>query len=178
MSYDFQPTDFTPSPFVDANPTYEHEFPDPPLTRKYQITDLSERHNEILEMHALGMKSVDIAKVLGVTPIMVNYTVNSELGRARIAEIRSLSVADTVDIAKRIQDALPDAIAFLHDTVRAEDVSVGLRIKASTELLDRGGFPRATRVEGKFMTAHLTHDDVEEIKREALERARARGSVV
>ena len=75
--------------------------------RKYQISHTWEIHNEIIRLTAVGMRQVDIAAQLGVTAAMVSYTLNSDIARARLAELRGMRDAEAVDVISNRDPANP-----------------------------------------------------------------------
>ena len=56
--------------------------------KTYEIKQLWDRSKEILCKAAIGMKQVDIAKEMNITSATVSSTINSQLGRDYIKEIR------------------------------------------------------------------------------------------
>ena len=67
---------------------------------------LNNRHEEILNLYVLGMKDSEIASMLGISKNMVNYTVTSTLGKERLAMMRGARDAETIDIAKKMQEII------------------------------------------------------------------------
>ncbi len=141
--------------------------------RKYQIKVLWDRHREILRLRLLGHFPKDIAVVLGITVPVVNYTINSALGRRHLALMRAARDVETIDVAKEIDKMVPKAIKILDgilDETNPEQASIMLRAKVATDVVERK-LPKVSRVEN--LHAHFTADEINEIK----DRARGMGSV-
>ena len=51
----------------------------PQTHRKYQVEQMWDIHHEVVRLALIGMKSVDIADHLGITPVMVSYTLRSPI---------------------------------------------------------------------------------------------------
>ena len=136
---------------------------------KYQVEELWDRHHEVMRLAVLGMKQVEIAKQLGVSEVMVSYTLNSPLVQRQMELLRAARDEKTVDVAKRIKELAAEAVERLADIMR--EGSEGSALKASLGILDRAGHAPIQKVQGAF--AILTPQDLEEVK----ERARLMGAL-
>jgi predicted transcriptional regulator len=134
--------------------------------RKYEITHIWDRHKEIMRLLVAGLSQVDIAKTLGVTPVMVSYTANSAICRRQMALMHAAADLDAVDVAKRIQEIAPVALDTLEKLLCEGNETT--QFKVATDLLDRAGHGavKSFRMEH---TAHLSRTDIEEIKQRAKE---------
>jgi len=144
--------------------------------RQYQIKQLWECHHEILRRLVIGQKSVEIARDLGVTTAVISYVKNSEVGKRQLSLIRSAVDAETIDVAGRIKELATVAIRVMEEGMD-EEQPMGTRLKAATDVLDRAGFgaPRILRTEN--LHAHLTADDIAEIKERARRMAEETGAI-
>ncbi len=148
--------------------------------RKYQLKELRARHHEILRQKQLGASNRDIARNLDVTPTMIQYTVNSELGIEKTSEMNALALVDTVDVAHEIQEASVQAIRFLRDIVSGDvedGVSPALRARTSVEILDRAGFGKTINVNGSMNQGYCTPETIKLIKSRAREIGIASGNL-
>lgn len=148
--------------------------------RKYNISHMWQHHHEILRLVLLGNKPSEIAEALNITPQTVSNTVNSPLGRAKLAMLRAERDQSSVDIAAAIQDVQADALNVVKEFVDPEagkNKDDKLRLKAAFDLLDRGGHGAPQVIRSEHLHAHLTGNDIEEIKRRA-QAARQGGIVV
>lgn len=135
--------------------------------RKYAIQTMWDMHREILRLAVTGMQQVDIASVLGVTPVMVSYTLNSPIAKRELANLRAARDLDAVDVAKRIQQIAPSALEVLEELLSEGNDAIKLR--AATDILDRAGHAAVRTLRTESLSVHLTKDDIEEIKNRAKE---------
>jgi len=144
----------------------------PPSRRKtFQVQEMWDVHHEIARLASLGLKKTEIAKALSITAATVSYTINSPVVKDRIAILRGSRDAKTVDLAKRIQNFAPIALDLLEDVIKGngagKNAPIGLRSKEANNWLDRAGFGAVKKVQAQV--AHLTAEDIEEIKKRAHE---------
>lgn len=137
----------------------------PTGNRKYQIKEMWSIHHEITRMLLMGMKSVDIAKVLGIDPVTVSYTANSHLVQRQLSIMRGARDAHAVDCASRIKELAPKAVEILGDLLDAEDSN--MKYKASIAILDRAGHAPVQRIQAETTHMHFTKDEIEDIKKRA-----------
>lgn len=147
----------------------------PPGERKtYNIKALWQKNHEILNLAILGLKEKQIAELVGVTPTTVSNTINSTLGREKLSLMRGSRDADTWDMAKKIQELAKKSLqlyeTILDDEETNEDgrpiVPLGTKVAVAKHITnDLSGLKAPTRVEGRLAHAHLTLDEIEELKR-------------
>ena len=141
--------------------------------RKYQIQKLWDIHHEIVRLLLLGWQPVKIAETLGVTPVMVSYTANSELVKRRLEVMRGARDAEALDLSVEIKRFAPEAFEMLQVIMRTSD-SEKNKIAIAMDAMDRAGYAPPKVIEGRFMHAHFTADEIEDMKK----RARESGQVV
>jgi len=137
--------------------------------RKYQIQKLWDIHHEICRLLLLGWKREKIAETLGVTPVMVSYTANSELAKRQLEIMRGSRDAQALDLSVEIKRFAPEAFEMLQTIARDSETSVKHKIAIAMDVLDRAGYAAPKVIEGKFMHAHFTAEEVEEMKKRAKE---------
>jgi len=135
--------------------------------RKYAIQTMWDAHREILRLAVTGMKQVDIAEVLNVTPVMVSYTLNSPIAKREIENLRAARDLDAVDVAKRIQEIAPIALQTLEELL-CQGTEV-VKFRTATDLLDRAGHAAIRTLRTESLSVHLTKQDIDEIKNRAKE---------
>jgi len=140
-----------------------------PEGRKYQIQHCWDIHHEICRLALLGMKHVEIAKTLGITPATVGNTLGSELVKKQMMILRGARDASSVDVAKKIQEMLPEALEVLETILKNENASPSVRTNIAQDLLDRGGHGAPKVIETRGFMAHLSGEDIERIKQRAKE---------
>lgn len=137
--------------------------------RKYNVEHLWDQHHEVMRLAVMGMKSVDIARQLGISEAMVSYTLNSPLSKRQLELLRAARDVKAIDVAQRIKELSERAVEVLADIM--EDGSEGARLKASLGMLDRAGHGPVQKFQGQV--AVLTREDILEIR----ERARLIGAL-
>ena len=145
--------------------------------RQYQIQQLWETHHEILRRLVIGQKSVEIARDLEITTAVVSYVKNSEVGKKQLSLMRSACDMSAVDVSVKIKELAGRAIAVMEAGLD-EEQPLALRMKAATDVLDRAGFGAPKIIRSENVHAHLTRDDIEEIKQRAREEGKRCGCVV
>ena len=141
--------------------------------RKYQIQKLWDIHHEILRLLLLGWQPVKIAETLGVTPVMVSYTANSELVKRRLEVMRGARDAEALDLSVEIKRFAPEAFEMLQVIMRTSN-SEKNKIAIAMDAMDRAGYAPPKVIEGRFMHAHFTAEEIEDMK----QRAKESGQVV
>lgn len=158
--------------------TYEGQETDgrrrvPGATRRcYQVTKMWDMHHEIARRIVLGQKNVQIANALGVSPTLVSNVRNSPVVKEKIELLRGARDAETVDIAKQIQELAPHALSLLEDLIKSGDVDgekipARLRAHHAEKLLDRAGHGAPKIIQGQLLHGHFTKQDIDEIKERA-----------
>ena len=145
-----------------------------PETRKtYQVQELWQSHREIINLAATGMKQVEIAKVIGVTPQTVSNTLNCGKGSEKLLEIRESRDAVYKEVTDRISSLAPKALKIMERIMLNEEqdpqISPFLQLKAATGLLDRAGHSPVKKEESVHKHFHLGLDELEELKRRGRE---------
>jgi hypothetical protein len=127
-------------------------------------------HHEMKRRLVLGQKPRDIAADLGVHPQTVSNVSNSPIMQRELAIMNAARDAETVDIARHIQDIAPEAIRLVEEaikkgTVGEQPLSATARLGVAERHLARAGYPEVSRVVGSIdHTHHLTSEDINELK--------------
>lgn len=133
--------------------------------RPYQIEQLWDCHHEIVRMALIGMKHVEIAKTLGVSPVTVSYTLRSPIVMRQLEEMRAVRDLGAVDVAKQIKELAPKAVEILEELLDNEMANV--QLKAAESVLDRAGYAPVQRVKVDGDVRHFTTIEISEIKNRA-----------
>lgn len=130
----------------------------------YDPQTLNARHREILRLVALGYKYTQVARILGITPTTVGYTVNSPLGTSFLQEIHEARTSSVKDVHNRLQEMSPFAAEVVLD-IMADGKSENNRLRAAEKVLEMTGH----KSENKHMHlhTHMTPEEIAEIKRTA-----------
>ncbi len=152
--------------------------PAPPKTNAFQLSELKDRHYEILRLAHLGLKYTEIAKRLDITHMTVSNTLKSELGQEQLDQLNTADDMDTIDVKKDIEDTQAEAVSLLKKVMTGDEnipgINISLRLKAATELLDRGGNSRIQRIQGEVNHGYIGDLGLESIKERAKEIAAER----
>lgn len=142
----------------------------PGRSRSWKVGQMWELHDEIARRILLGQKNTVIAEALGCTTSTVSNVRNSPVVQDKLAIMRGARDASTVDIARQIQEFAPTALQLLKDTIEGkgdgQNASIALRVSQANKWLDRAGYVPVKKFEG--VTAHLTKEDIKEIRERAL----------
>ena len=137
----------------------------PGTVRKTQVVrEMNERHHEIARMVILGYRNTEIAKILNISKEFVCAVRNAPPVKEQVAILAGARDAETVDVAKQIQLALPDCVKYLIETVPDVEISDNLRSRNAFGLLAVGGHGPAKNINVKGVHAVLTADDIKEIR--------------
>ncbi len=140
--------------------------------KQFELTKLQAVHHEILRLKLAGMKHVEIAAALNISKQVVLYTVNSSLGSQKLELMIAAKDCDSIDFAKRMQELLPAVADLYEKTIKDENADLGLRIKTATTVAkDFAGQAAPTRIDARHVHAHLTSEQIEEVKRRGMQQA-------
>lgn len=155
---------------------------DPGNKKTFEVARMWEVHHEIVRRRLLGQKVRHIAQDLGISEAMVSYTINSPVVKDRLEVMKGARDAETLDLAKRIRENAPQSLRLLEDIISGEvdgqPISIGLRAKEANTMLARAGFGPVQTVKGAFLHGHYSGEEIEEIKKRAVETGLKSGVVV
>ena len=141
--------------------------------RTFQVGKIWERQREIIRLLALGYKNVEIADMLGCSPVTISYTRNSPVVEERLEQMNAARDMSTIDIARDIKMKAPKALKVLENVLDGREGTLGelaspaLRVKTAENWLDRAGYPAQKSSQSMHFHAHLTSEDIDDIKRRA-----------
>jgi len=126
-----------------------------------------ELHHEVCRLALIGMKQIDIANHLGVSPVMVSYTLRSPIVRRQLDQLKAVRDIEAIDISKEIQELAPRAVKVLEELMNGD--LPNLKYKAAADVLDRAGFAAVHTLRTENIHAHFTADEIADIKKRAKE---------
>lgn len=141
---------------------------------------LNERQQEIINLHVMGLKETAIAEALNVTVMTVRNAIGSTLGQTKAAMIRGARDAETVDVAKKMQELIPKALE-IYDKILDEEKNEGISIslqKATADVVLKEFSGLAVPKKVVALSAKLTPELIDEIKKNGKIAARECGLVV
>ena len=122
----------------------------------YALTQLQERHHEILRLVALGLKNTQVADRLNITPQTVSNVINTPLAQAKLRLLRNRRDSQTVNVAEKIKDLEPVAVGVLEECLTGDDVPYPVKAKVADLVLgDYGGRKKAPQQQRPLVTRHL-----------------------
>lgn len=149
-------------------------------TRKtHDVKQLWQRTHEILNLAVRGMKQVEIAEILNVTPQTVSNAVNSGLGKQKLSEERKKRDEDTYDRVKEIDKLTKKALKVYHNIFDDKTESAGLKKKtADVVTLELSGLRVPTRIQSQSFNTVATLEEIEEFKKRGIAAARESGMII
>ena len=168
------------------NGLYGFEFRDIDLRRtpedkprkQYEIKALWQRSHEIINLAARGYKQTDIAEILNISEVTVSLTLNSELGKKKLADIRSVRDEDAKKTSEKIRVLTAKAIETYHEIFDNEDGAASLKDRkdvADTVLLELSGLRAPTKIQSSNINMTLTSEEIEAFKNRGLKAAEESG---
>lgn len=128
----------------------------------YEPQKLNARHREMIRLHVLGYKGVQIANILGVTPQNVYDTLGTDLAKSFIQEIEEARNSSVQDVRERLQEFSPLAAETILDLMDSSSDTV--KYKSAKTILEMTGQKPGESVNHNHI--HLTKEDIEDIKKE------------
>lgn len=152
------------------------------LERKtHNIKQVWQRTHEILRLALLGYKGTEIASMLSIHPQTVSNTLNSDLGKVKLSEMRLARDQRTMDVMEEVDRVLlPKAVA-VYNRILSDENAAGLKLQketADTVVMDIKGHRAPSKFQGEVAHAHATVTELEEIKRRGIAAAKANGMCI
>ena len=145
------------------------------LPRKYEPKNLNPLHHEILRRALLGDSHKEIAEALNCTVATVSNAVNSGLGRDKLSIMTAVADMNNMEIAQRIRETAPKALAMIQEILESDTTSYGLKFKAAVDILDRAGHAPVKKLDVRKSATELSEDELEALKIQAINRAKQAG---
>lgn len=148
--------------------------------RNYDIKALWQRNHEIVNLAARGLNNVDIAEILGITPATVSNTINSELGRRKLSEIRLGRDEEAKKVTRKIREITNRALTTYHNLFEpTNDLSTKDKGNFALEFLkEMSGHRAPTKVQSQTIHTTLTSQELEEFKQRGIKAARESGLII
>ena len=149
--------------------------------KTYEIKALWQRNHEIVNLAARGFKQVDIAEILNIHPQTVSNTLNCELGKHKLADIRSGRDEEAKKVGEKIRVLTEKALNVYHEIFDDESGECSMKDKkaaADTVVLELSGLRQATKIQSHHVSTQLTKDEIESFKTRAIQAARESGMIV
>lgn len=143
---------------------------------QYELRKLRGRHHLILQLAARGYKNVDIAKALSITEVTVSYTLNSELGKQKLAALMDKGDLSAVDVILEFQELAPIAVGVLEEILLNDTAKDSDRLSAADKILNGAGVAKKHSLD--INIHHVTDDEIKEAKLRARKNASLAGFII
>lgn len=140
--------------------------------KAYDVKQLWQRNHEIVNLAAQGYKNVEIAEILNITPQTVSNTLNGELGKLKLSELRYGRDEEAKKMAEKIRILTNKALTKYHEILDNESgrfLPDDEKDVAKSVLHELSGLRAPTKVQS--VSATLTLEELEEFKRRGREAA-------
>jgi DNA-binding CsgD family transcriptional regulator len=163
---------------------YGFDFREPDLRRSedrktYDIKSLWQRSHEIVALAVRGLKQTEIAEILEITPQTVSNTLNSELGKQKLAVMRRGRDEEALKVSERIEYLTQKALDVYEKIFENKDGAAPIKLQketADTVALDLSGYRAPTKIQSFHATATL--EEIEEFKKRGIQAQREAGMIV
>ena len=154
---------------------------DPGERKTYEIQSLWQRNHEIVNLAVKGFKNVEIAEILNIDPQTVSNTLNSELGKRKLSDMRLESDEETKKISEKIRILTNKALGVYHEIFDDESGESSLKDKkavADTVALDLAGLRAPTRIHSSHVSTVLTKEEIDSFRERGLKAAQESGLAI
>jgi predicted transcriptional regulator len=151
---------------------------DPNERKVYNIKQLWQRNHEIVNLSAMGWKDSDIAEILNITVATVSNTLNSDLGKAKLAEVRFGRDEEAKKTTERIRVLTNKALDTYDEIFSAEDETIPLKDRgkfAESFIKDVSGLRAPIRVDQRSLHVSMTKESLDAIKQRGIDAMREAG---
>ncbi|KKL07446.1 hypothetical protein LCGC14_2585940 [marine sediment metagenome] len=134
------------------------------------IQQLNPRHYKILEFYLRGWTNKQIADNLNITQCNVSVVTRGQsfqhevtMRREKLEELSNQSIVSSdQEVTDAIREGTKSAVDRILGCIHSDDENVAIR--ASTEILDRGGFPKVSKIESKSLSVVMNAEDLVKLK--------------
>ena len=144
----------------------------------YDIKQLWQRSHEILGLALGGMKQVDIAKVLDISPVTVSNTLNSTLGKEKLAKMRGERDEEYIGINEKVKELTIRALDVYEELMKPTIDPKMKKETADTVVLEVAVMRAPTKIESKGLYTTATLEEIEQFKERGIEAARDAGLLI
>jgi predicted transcriptional regulator len=144
----------------------------------YDIKQLWQRSHEILGLALQGMKQVEIAKILNISPVTVSNTLNSTLGKEKLAGMRAARDEEYIDINEKVKELTIRSLNVYEELLQP---TIDPRMKketADTVVLDIAGMRAPVKIRSESLNATASLEEIEDFKKRGIEAARDAGLLI
>ena len=152
---------------------------EPGERKVYNIKALWQRNHEIVNLAARGFKHTEIAEILGIHPSTVGSTINSDLGKHKLSDIRYSRDEETKKVSEKIRVLTNKALDVYHEIFDDEDTPLkDKKAAADTVVLELSGLRAPTRIQSVSSHIQITAEELAAVKQRALAACAEAGKVI
>ena len=145
----------------------------------YDIKKLWQRSHEIIGLALQGHSNKVIAELLGLSISTISNTLNSELGKGKLSEMRKERDEDTIKVSEEITKLSEKALKVYNDIFDNDTVSHNLKkTTADTVLMDLGGHRSPTKIDSRSVHLTATMEEIESFKQRGIAAAKESGMLI
>jgi hypothetical protein len=154
---------------------------DPEERKTYEAKAFWQRHHEIVNMAATGMKNVEIASVLNIDPQTVSNVLGSKIAEKKLSELRLIRDGNTKERLAQIEVLTQKAIETYHGILENESGEATLKDRkevAKDILTEFSGLRVPTKIQGQFVGVQMTPEDFAAFRARGIASSKEAGLVV
>lgn len=146
-----------------------------------EIKALWQRNHEIIDLHVRGYNGTEIAEILNIHPQTVSNTLNSELGKRKVSELRYGKDEEVKKVAEKVRILTNKALNVYHEIFDDENNEATLKDKketADTVVLELSGLRVPAKSVSVSTHTTLTKDELDNFKKRGIAAARESGMII
>jgi predicted transcriptional regulator len=159
----------------------ERRVPEGDERKTYEIKALWQRNHEIVNLAVEGYKQTEIAEILNIHPQTVSNTLNSELGKRKLSEIRLEKDKEAKKQVEKIRVLTNKALDVYHeifDNDKGEATLKDRKEAAKDVVMELSGLRSPLKLQSAHVNLTLTKDELESFKKRGIEAARESGMII
>jgi len=150
--------------------------PEPHERAGFKVADVQAAHHQIKRLHFLGYRNTEIAKMMGVSTVMVGTAINSPAVKKDLEVMQGAADVEAVDLKKQVISIAPKALKNVEEvvcqgTLNGQEVQPSSILRESNMLLDRFMGKPTQNIRSESYNAHFTAEEIKDLKSRALARA-------
>jgi hypothetical protein len=152
---------------------------DPSVRKTYDVKQMWQRHHEIVNLAAQGLKQVDIAQLLNIDPQTVSNVLNGTLGKEKLSELRDIRDGEVKLRMEQVKILADKAMAVYYEILENESGEATLRDRkdvADTVVLELSGMRVPTKIQSASVTLSAT--DMQDFRSRGIAAMRESGMLV
>ena len=147
-----------------------------------EVSRIQDRHREVIRLKSLGLTNKAIAVELDITPAYLSSILGSTLVKRHLARLQDNRDSAFVEAGEQLNSLLPRAVAAYRKVLGEEDVEDEItpmqRVSVASQVFDRTGLGKVSKVETSSLTSVLGPADLAEIRKRTEEALARRESTI